>query len=430
MSADPFTMVMIAVSIVVIVLGFPIAYAMLLCSMIYILVNGLPISLMVHELALSLNSFTMISVPLFMFAGKLMTASGISDRIFDFTNNLVGRVPGGLGHVNVASSLVFAGMSGSTLADVAGLGEIEYKAMTRKGYDADFTIGVTLSSAAIGPILPPSLPMVLYGVTAGVSISGLFLGGILPGFLIAASLMVYVFFVGLRRGYRVDVWAGWRALGISFLRAAPPLFTPFIIVGGMAFGWFSPTEAATVSVLYGLFIATVVYRSLSFPAFLEVLRDVTLSASRLLFVIATAFLFGWVATFGEVPQMLAALIEAHIESVALFLLVCIIVNLILGAILENAIPLLVLAPMLAPIAEQQYGLDPVHFGVVMVFNIMIGQFTPPIGLSLFVMRDITGFSVTRIFRAVLPFLAPLIISLFLMAYFPWIVTAIPRAAGF
>ncbi|MFQ6550236.1 TRAP transporter large permease [Aestuariibius sp. 2305UL40-4] len=427
---DPLTLTMIGVSIVIIIAGYPIAYAMILCSLVYIVVNGLPVSLLVHELGLSLNSFTMIAIPLFMFAGKLMTASGISDRIFDFANNLVGRIPGGLGHVNVTSSLVFAGMSGSTVADVAGLGEIEYKAMTRKGYDPDFTMGVTLSSAAIGPILPPSLPMVLYGVAAGTSISGLFLGGILPGFLIAFMLMVYVFFVGLAKGYRIDVWAGWGALWSSFLRATPPLMTPFIIVGGMAFGWFSPTEAATIAVLWALFISIVVYRTLELAAFIEVLKDVALSSSRLLFVIASAFLFGWVATFGQVPQMLAEAIESNIQSVAVFLLVCIIVNLILGAILENAIPLLILAPMLAPIAEQTYGLDPIHFGVVMVFNIMIGQFTPPIGLSLFVMRDITGFRLGRVFFAVLPFLFPLLISLFIMAYVPWVVTAIPHAAGF
>ena len=430
MTMDPLTVTMIFASIGLIIMGFPIGYAMVLCSLVYIFANGLPLSLLVHELGLTLNSFTMIAIPLFMFAGKLMTASGISDRIFDFTNNLVGRVPGGLGHVNVASSLVFAGMSGSTIADVAGLGEIEYKAMTKKGYDPDFTMGVTLSSAAIGPILPPSLPMVLYGVAAGTSISGLFLGGVLPGLLIAFSLMVYVFFVGLARGYRVEIWAGWKALWISFLRALPPLLTPFIIVGGMAFGWFSPTEAATIAVLWALFISAIVYRSLTFDAFAQVLREVALSSARLLFVIASAFLFGWVATFGQVPQMLAFAIESNIESAVVFLLVCIVVNLILGAVLENAIPLLILAPMLAPIAENTYGLDPIHFGVVMVFNIMIGQFTPPIGLSLFVMRDITGFRLGRVFFAVLPFLFPLLISLLIMAFVPQIVTAIPRAAGF
>lgn len=427
---DPFTIGIIGLSILLIIAGLPIAYAMILCSLIYLLANDLPLSLMVHELALSLNSFTLLAIPLFMFAGKLMTVSSISDRIFEFCNQAVGRIPGGLGHVNITSSMIFAGMSGSMLADVAGLGEIEYKSMTRQGYDANFTAGVTLASASIGPILPPSLPIVLYGVAAGTSISGMFLGGILPGILIALMLMGYVYLVGLKQGYRSDAWAGWRALAKAFIRALPALMAPLIIVGGMSMGWFSPTEAATVAVLYALLVAVVVYRSLSFFDFIDTIREVVLSSSRLLFVIASAFLFGWVATYGEVPQMLATAIAEHIHSVALFLLVVIIVNLILGAILENAIPLLILGPMLAPIAENQFGMDPIHFGVVLVFNIMLGQLTPPIGLALFVMSDITGFRVSRLFRAVMPFLIPLLISLLLMAYVPAIVLTIPRMAGF
>jgi len=430
MTGDPLTVTLIGLSVLLIILGWPIAHAMIGLSLVFILINGLPLSLMVHELSLSLNSFTMLAIPLFMFAGKLMTTSGISDRIFLFCNRAVGRIPGGLGHVNVSSSLIFAGMSGSMLADVAGLGEIEYKSMTRQGYDPDFTAGVTLASASIGPIIPPSLPVVLYGVAAGTSISGLFLAGIIPGLLIALSLMIYVYFVGLKHGYRTDAWRGWLALGSAFIWALPALIAPLIIVGGMTLGWFSPTEAATVAVLYAMLIALIVYRTLSFAGFLHAVTETALSASRLLFVIASAFLFGWVATFGEVPQMLAVAIENNISSAVVFLAVVIVTNLILGAILENAIPLLILGPMLAPIAEFQFGIDPLHFGIVLVFNVMLGQFTPPIGLALFVMRDITGFPVSRLFRAVLPFLVPLVISLLLMAYVPWITLAIPHLAGF
>ena len=430
MSLDYFCLLLVLISIAAITFGFPIIYAMCICSTIYIIVEGLPLSFMVHELGLSLNSFTMLSIPLFMFAGKLMTESGISDRIFDFANRIVGRVPGGLGHVNIVSSLIFAGMSGSTLADVAGLGEIEYKSMVKKGYDPGFTMGVTLASAAIGPILPPSLPMVLFGVAASASITGLFLGGVLPGILIAFSLMVYVFLVGLKRGYTTEVWEGWRSLGVAFLRALPPLLTPVIIVGGMAIGIFSPTEAATVAVLYALFISTVVYRELRREAFINILKDVAISSSRLLFVIAGAMLFGWVMTVGEIPQQIAHIITSTIKTPGMFMFVCIIVNLILGAILENAIPLLILAPMLMPVAETQYGYNPLHFGVVMVFNIMIGQFTPPIGLSLFVMRDISGKTLYQVFSAVAPFLIPLMVSLFIMAYVPQVILWVPGLFGF
>ena len=430
MSLETFVLILVGVKVFAIIFGFPVAYSAIFFSTVYLLYEDVPLSLLVSQMGISLNSFTWLAIPMFMLAGKLMTASGISDRIFDFANKVVGRIPGGLGHVNVVSSLIFAGMSGSLLADVAGLGEIEYKAMRNKGYDADFTMGITLASSAIGPILPPSLPMVLFGVAANVSITGLFLGGILPGFLIAGSLMVYVYIVGRRRNYVTSAWEGWWALLISFVRAFPPLLTPVIIVGGMTIGIFSPTEAATVAVLYALVIAAVVYRELPFDAFVQVLRETVISTSRLLFIVATALLFAWVLTAAEIPQQIAQLIGAHIESRWLFFLVVIVIMIVLGAIIENAILMLILAPMLLPIAESQFGIEPLHFGVCMVFNIMIGQFTPPIGLAMFVMRNITGFSLARVSMAVLPFLIPLIGALIIMASVPAIVLTIPNALGF
>jgi len=430
MMGDTFLLSLLGVKIVLLLLGFPIAFSAILISLLYILVAGLPVSLAAAKLSFTVANFTLLAIPLFMFAGKLMTASGISDRIFDFAHKAVGRIPGGLGHVNVVSSLIFAGMSGSALADVAGLGEIEYKAMTRKGYDPDFTVGVTLASSAIGPILPPSLPMVLYGVASGASITGLFLGGVLPGVLIALMLMMYVFFIGVRRNYFVTDWEGWLALLVAFLRALPALVTPVIIVGGMTAGVFSPTEAATVTVLYALLIATLVYRELDWPRFLDVLSDVVVSTSKLLFIIATALLLGWVLTVEQVPQRIAALIAETITSPTVFWLVVISIMLVLGALIENAMLLLILAPMLAPIAEQQFGIDPLQFGVCAVFSVMIGQYTPPIGLSLFVMRTITGFSLGRISLAVAPFLIPLVVSLLIMAFVPAIVLTVPRALGF
>ena len=432
MEVDLFLLGLIATSLVLVLLGYAIAFALGATAVVYLWVQGFPISFAIHELALSVQNFTMLAIPLFMLTGHLMNAAKITDRIFDFASLAVGRIPGGLGHVNVFASLIFAGMSGSVLADVAGLGRMEYKAMTDKGYDPNFAIGITLASAAIGPILPPSVPLVLFGVIAEVSITGLFLAGILPGFLIAAVLMVYVFLVGLRRGYYVAEWTegyGSRLL-VAFVRAFPPLLTPVIIVGGMTLGIFSPTEAATVAVLYALFLAGLVYRDLSWSGLVEVSREVVLGTSRLLFVIAMALLFGWVLTVGEMPQQLAGWISGVFTSPWSFLLLLNVTLLILGAIIENAILLLILAPMMVPIAEQTFGLDPLHLGVVMVFNIMIGQFTPPMGLSLFIMRDITGLSIGRVSRAVAPFLIPLITALFIMAHVPEVVLAVPRALGY
>ena len=430
MEVDYFLLGLVAASLVFVFLGFPVAFALGVTAMIYLLWEGFPLSLAVTELAMSLNRFTLLAIPLFMLAGFLMNAGKITNRIFNFANMAVGPIPGGLGHVNIVASLIFAGMSGSVLADVAGLGSMEVKAMREKGYDADFAVGVTLASSAIGPILPPSVPMVIFGVIAEVSIVGLFLGGVLPGILIALMLMIYVFVIGRRRGYYTSERVTLKAIGWAFLVALPPLLTPFIIVGGMTLGIFSPTEAATVAVLYALFLAMIVYRDLKIPEFIEVLWEVVVSTSKLLLIITTALLFGWVLTIGHMPQQMAGFMAATFDSAWAFMLLVNIILLVLGALIENAILLYILAPMLLPIAQQQFGIDPLHFGVVMVFNIMIGQYTPPMGLSLFVMRDITGLSIGRISRAVAPFLLPLIASLFLMTYVPWIVLAVPRALGF
>ncbi len=430
MSVDYLLLGLIAASLVFVFLGFRVAFALGATAMIYLLWNGFPLSTAVSELALSLNSFTLLAIPLFMLAGMLMNAGRITNRIFDFANVAVGRVPGGLGHVNVVASLIFAGMSGSVLADVAGLGSMEVKAMRDKGYNTDFAVGVTLASSAIGPILPPSVPMVIFGVIAEVSIIGLFLGGVLPGLLIASMLMLYVYVIGKRHGYYTTERVTWRAFAWAFLLAAPPLLTPFIIVGGMALGIFSPTEAATAAVLYALFLAVIVYRDLKVRELIETLRDVAVATSKLLFIITTALLFGYVLTIGQMPQQLAAAMAATFDSGWAFLLLVNIILLVLGALIENAILLYILAPMLLPIAQNQFGIDPLHFGVVMVFNIMIGQYTPPMGLSLFVLRDITGLSFGRISWAVAPFLVPLIASLLIMTYVPWFVLALPRALGF
>jgi tripartite ATP-independent transporter DctM subunit len=421
---------LVGASLLVILLGLPVAFAMLGCSIAYLWMNGFPLTVSVQQLGYSLDKFTFLAVPLFMMAGLVMNAGKVTDRIFDFANALVGRVPGGLGHVNVVASLIFSGMSGSVLADVAGLGAMEVKAMRDKGYDTNFSVGITLASSAIGPMFPPSVSMVLFGVVANVSITGLFLGGVLPGLLIALCLMAYIFFVALRRNYYTSQWVGWRVLLLTFLGAIPALLTPVIVVGGMVLGIFSPTEAATVAAVYALFLSALFYRELSFKTLSNVLLETALSTSKLMFIIASALLFGWVLTIGELPQFLAATLQDMFPQQWAFVLAILVVFLVLGAVMENAILLLILAPMLLPIARDAYGMDPIHIGVVMVFANMIGQYTPPLGLSLFVMRDVTGLSLAQVSRAVAPFLLPLIAALLLMAYFPSIVVWLPHAMGY
>lgn len=429
MGIDILLINLIVVTLVVIILGFPISFCLGAGAVFYLIANDFPLSQAVSKLAFSVQSYTMLAIPLFMLTGRLMNESKITDRIFDFANMLVGRIPGGLGHVNVVLSLMFSGMSGSALADVGGIGAMELKAMKDRGYDEDFSVGITLASSVIGPIFPPSVPMVLFGIIAEVSITGLFLGGMLPGILITLMLMVYIFFVARRKKYYITETYTFKQFVIAFLRAFPALLTPLIIIGGMTLGIFSPTEAATVSVLYAILLSFI-YRELNFKTLWKVLEEVTISISKLMFIIATALLFGWVLTVGELTQQLSSVLTTAFDSPYMFLLLLNITLLILGAIIENAILLYILAPMIAPIAQQVFGIDPIHLGVVMVFNIMIGQFTPPMGLSLFLMKDITGHSLGRTSKAVLPFLVPLIISLFIITYIPIIVTFLPRALGF
>jgi len=421
---------LIAASLILIFLGLPVAFSLAICAFTYLWVNDFPLSVGAQEMGFTLDNFTFLAIPLFMAAGMTMNVGKITDRIFNFANVLVGRIPGGLGHVNVFASLIFAGMSGSVLADVAGLGSMEVKAMREKKYDTNFAVGITLASSAIGPILPPSIPMVLFGVIADVSITGLFLGGVVPGLLIALCLMIYIFIVGLKRNYYSADWAGWKVVGVAALIALPALLTPIIIIGGMALGIFSPTEAATVAAVYALILAAIFYRDLSWKQFMKILEETALSTAKLMFIIAAAMLFGWALTVGELPQALSQFLASTFQEKWSFLLAIIVVLLVLGAVIENAILLLILAPMLLPIAEQSYGMNPIHLGVVMVFSIMIGQYTPPMGLSLFVMRDVTQLSLGRVSRAVAPFLVPLIGALLIMAFVPDLVMWLPRLFGY
>lgn len=421
--------IIVIMSLILIMLGMPIVWVLGALSGFYVVLKGFPLAILAHKVALSAATYPMLAVPLFMFAGKVMNSSGITNRIFRFADNLVGRIPGGLGHVNVVASLVFAGMSGSPVADVAGLGEVEIKAMRERGYDMEFSTGITLGSAVIGPILPPSVPMVLLGVMAELSITGLFLGGFLPAFIIAIFMMVYIYFYAKRKNYALSKRPTLGQFVKSFLKSFPPMLTPLIIVGGMTLGIFSPTEAATVAVLYSLVLGTVVYRELTVKKLIDLVKDVVISTARLMIVIASALLFGWVLVIENVPQQTAEFLVTISDQTWVVLLVINIVLLFLGAIIENMILLLILAPMLVP-AMTQMGVDPLHFGVIMVFCIMIGTLTPPMGLSLYVAQDISKLPFDRVCRAVIPFYIPILLALIIVTYVPDIVLFVPRLFGF
>lgn len=429
MAADVFLLSLIAVSLLLVVLGFPLAFCLAGAATVYLVVNGFPLIQAVTRLSFAVQSYTMLAIPLFMLAGRVMNEAGVTDRIFRFAHKLVGRIPGGLGHVNIVVSLIFAGMSGSVLADVGGVGAMELKAMKDHGYDDDFSIGITLASSVIGPIFPPSVPMVLFGVVAQLSITSLFLGGLLPGVIISLSLMLYVFLVGSRRGYVVKDRVTMKDLFLALYGALPALLTPVIIIGGMAAGVFSPTEAASVTVIYALLLG-LFYKSLPLTKLTTIVAEVVVSTAKLLFVIASSLLFGWVLTVGGLTGQIANFLGNTVSSPVAFLLLVNVSLLFLGAIIQNSILLMILGPMLVPIAQQLYGIHPIHFGVIVVFNIMIGQYTPPMAMSIYLMRDLTGFSVFRITRAVLPFLVPLVIALLIITLVPETVLFLPRLAGF
>lgn len=422
-------LIIVILSLILIMLGMPIAWVLGSLSAFYVVIEGFPLSILAHKVASSAATYPMLAVPLFMFAGKIMNSSGITTRIFNFADNVVGHIPGGLGHVNVVASLIFAGMSGSPVADVAGLGEVEIKAMKERNYDIEFSTGITMASAVIGPILPPSIPMVLLGVMAELSITGLFLGGVLPAFVIAIFMMIYIYFYAKGKQYALSRRPTLGVFLKNFVKATPPMLTPFIIVGGMTLGIFSPTEAATVAVLYSLFLGAVVYRELTMKKFFDLLKEVVASTARLMIVIASALLFGWVLVIADIPQQTAEFLVTISDRPWVVLLMINVVLLILGAIIENIILLLILVPMLVP-AMTQMGVDPIHFGVIMVFNIMVGQLTPPMGLSLYVAQDITGMPFDRVCRSVIPFYFPILIALLFVTYVPSVVLFVPRLFGF
>jgi tripartite ATP-independent transporter DctM subunit len=352
-----------------------------------------------------------------MLAGALMNTAGITRRLFEFANCLVGHITGGLGHVNVVASMLFAGMSGSAVADAAGLGTVEIEAMTAHGYDRDFSAGITAASATIGPVIPPSIIFIIYGVLAEVSIGALFLAGFIPGVLMGLALMVQIYLISRKRNYPISPRPPFRKVLSSFRAAFLPLLTPVIIIGGILAGVFTPTEAAVVAVVYALFLGAVVYRELTFEMFWKTVHKVGMQTATIMMITATANVLAWVLTRSRIPQLAAESVLSVTTNPYLILLFLNILLLVNGCLMEVIAALVILTPILVPMAKM-VGIDPVHFGVVMTLNLMIGLLTPPLGVGLYTVQKVAGISFVRISRAALPFLLPLIIVLLLVTYIP------------
>jgi TRAP-type C4-dicarboxylate transport system permease large subunit len=438
-------------------------------SLLYILGTGnLPPFVVIHRMVSGIDSFPLLAVPFFILAGNLMNNAGITNRIYNYALALVGWLKGGLGHVNVVGSVVFAGMSGTAIADAAGLGTIEIKAMKDHGYETEFAVGVTAASATLGPIIPPSLPFVIYGMMANVSVGSLFLAGILPGAIMAVLMMLTVAYFAHRNNWGGDVKFEWHRVSKAIVetaivigwpvavwllvvqggmnpqltvllcgivlfaadrifkfQAVLPIMTPVLLIGGMTTGVFTPTEGAIAACLWAMLLGFAWYRTLSWKMFVKVCLDTVETTSTVLFIVAAASIFGWMLTATGVTAAISSWVLAFTKEPWVFLLLANVLMLFVGCFLEPTAAITILVPILVPIC-QQLGIDLVHFGLVMVLNLMIGLLHPPMGMVLFVLARVAKLSVERTTIAILPWLVPLLASLIFITYVPQAVMWLPK----
>jgi tripartite ATP-independent transporter DctM subunit len=397
----------------------------------YLAATGRDMGLAAEQILNSLfGSFVLIAVPMFIFAANVMNAGTLSERIYALAHALMGRFRGGLAQVNVLASVIFSGMSGSAIADAVGPGMVEIEMMSKGGrYPRAFAVAVSAASATIGPIIPPSIPMVLYALVSGASVGALFLGGVVPGLLMAAAMMGVIVWIARRRRFPMEAPVPWPAIPGILLRTLLPLLMPVILLGGIYSGAFTPTEAAAVAALYALALALFVYRALDWKGLVAVLSDSARSTAVVGIIICGAFFFNYVLATEQIPARIAEGFAALELGPLGFLLVVNLVFLVLGCLLDTTTLLLVMVPLLLPVAKA-LGVDLVHFGVVIVVNMMIGLLTPPYGVLLFVLSGLSGTPVKAIVRELLPFMAALVAVLLLITLVPSLVLALPAWAGY
>lgn len=408
------------------IIGVPVALALTGASLAFMVFEStIPPVIVVHRMINGVDSFPLLAVPFFILAGSLMNHAGITDRIFDFAKAMVGWMRGGLGHVNIGASVLFAGMSGAAVADAGGLGAIEIKAMKEGGYDPDFAVGITAASSTIGPLIPPSLPLVVYGVVSSTSIGQLFAAGLVPGLVMALALMAMVAWYARVRGYGRDASFAWRVLGNTFKRAFLSLLTPVIIVGGILGGLFTPTEAAIAACAYALVLGVLVYRTLTFRKIKAISMETVETTAVVLLIVAAASIFSWILTSNRVTEVVAQAILGHTQNIIIVLLLINVLLLIVGLFMEPVAAITILTPVLLPVVVE-LGMDPVHFGIMMVLNLMLGLLTPPIGMVLYVLARVADIKFESAVQATAPFLIPLGLVLLLVTYVPAVSMWLPE----
>ena len=417
--------------IALMIVGVPIGISLGLTALATMLwMGGSNLALMmIQRMYTSTTSFPLLAIPFFILAGNLMNSGGVTQRIFNVAQLFVGRVRGGLGIVNVIASMLFAGMSGSAVADASGLGVVELKAMRDAGYDDEFAATITIASSTIGPVVPPSIPMVIYGSLAGVSVGGLFLGGILPGLLMGLSLMIVVLIVAyIRKMPRSHESRTLGEKGRILFEAIPAIATPVLIVGGILGGICTPTEAAALASVYTIILGTLFYRDLRLRDIPQIAFESAKQSIQVLFIIAAAGAFGWVLIQQQIPNAVVDALLSISDRPWIILLIVNIVLLILGMFMEGIAIMIITFPIFLPLMES-IGVSPIHFGVLMVLNTMVGLITPPVGMCLFAVAGISGCSIAALVRESWPYLVALIAVLLLVTYVPSFVLFIPGLFG-
>ena len=417
--------IMIIMIVALALIGVPMSFSMLTGSVWFMLTSGMPQTLMIQRLIMAVgDSFRMLAIPFFMLAGTIMNAGGVAARIFDFCNTLVGHIPGGLGHVNVFCSVIFAGMSGSALADTGGIGAIELKAMKDQGFDDDFSAAITGASSCLGPIIPPSTGMVLYAMMAEESVGTLFIAGVLPGIIMAAAMCLIVYITAKRRNYPISPRVTWKERGRALWRAVPALLSPVILLSGILLGIFSATEASVVCCLYSLFLGIFIYKELSPKGLYNVFLDTLKSSGMVMALVTFSMLLATILNYNQIPQAVAAWAVTHITSKVGIILACMVLIIIAGMVIDVTPAMLILIPIMMPVIRQ-YGINPIAFGVASTLLFSQGLLTPPVGSILYVLADYTKMPVMRIAKNMIPYIITFMVLAFCFMMFPQICTFLP-----
>ncbi len=421
--------ILFIVFILLMLVGAPIAISLGLSSFLYLVFNdSLPLMLFIKTMAEGLDSFTLLAIPFFILAGMIMNESGMTSRIYKFARSIVGYLPGGLGHVNVLTSILFAGMSGSAIADAGGIGAMQVKAMEENGFDTEFSVGITAASSLIGPIIPPSIPMLVYAVLASSSVAKLFAGGILPGLIMGLTLMVMVHIISKKKDYPRETGFSFRNIGRTAVDAFWGLLAPVILLGGILGGLVTPTEGAVLAIVYSLAVGLFIYKGLTGKKIIKIFFQACETTVNVTIILASSAIFAWILAYEGTPQKIATILLSVTNNPTLICLIIMLIMLIVGTFMEAGAAMVILLPVILPVVDV-VGIDRIHLGVMVVLTLMIGLLTPPVGLVLFVLGRSLDIPVSRVIKGTVPFLIPLVLVAIVVALVPQLSLWIPSLMG-